>query len=115
VLLLGEDAFAGLPSWRRWRELFEFAHVGVLTRPGAEPAWPAELRELAGARGAVEPSALRDAPAGLVAALPVTPLEISATRVRDLLASGHVPRYLLPPGVLGDPALLAVYAGRLSG
>jgi len=31
ILLLGEDAFAALPSWHRWRELFDLAHIGVLT------------------------------------------------------------------------------------
>ncbi len=35
VLLLGEDAFAGLPQWWRWRELLDFAHIVVWTRPGA--------------------------------------------------------------------------------
>src|SRR5204863_186003 len=33
-LLLGMDAFLGLPSWHRWRELFELAHVVVAHRPG---------------------------------------------------------------------------------
>src|ERR1700744_6815477 len=34
AILLGDDAFAGLPSWHRWRELFELAHIVVMTRPG---------------------------------------------------------------------------------
>ena len=33
VLLLGADAFAGLPSWYHWQELFELAHLAVATRP----------------------------------------------------------------------------------
>ena len=33
-LLLGMDAFLGLPAWHRWRELFELAHVVVAHRPG---------------------------------------------------------------------------------
>jgi nicotinate-nucleotide adenylyltransferase len=36
-------------------------------------------------------------------------LEISATRVRELLVAGRQPRYLLPLGLLGDPALLEPY------
>lgn len=111
VLLLGEDAFAGLPSWHRWRELFGLAHVGVLTRPGIEPSWPLVPGGMAGIRKAATPVALREAPAGFVAALPITPLDISATRIRELLASGLTPHYLLPPGLLGDPALLAPYTG----
>ena len=34
VLLLGVDAFLGLPTWRRWTELFDFAHLAVASRPG---------------------------------------------------------------------------------
>ena len=45
VLLVGADAFLGLPSWHRWGELFDYAHIGVLTRPGHEIATlPTELR-----------------------------------------------------------------------
>jgi nicotinate-nucleotide adenylyltransferase len=41
--------------------------------------------------------------------LAVTPLEISATRVRELLAAGRDPRYLLPSGLFDDTALLGPY------
>lgn len=109
VLLLGADAFAGLPSWHRWRALFEAAHIGVLSRPGVAREWPAELTQEVAARQVADPRLLRDQPAGLVAELEVTPLEISATRIRDLLAAGRDPRYLLPQGLFDDPALLAPY------
>ena len=33
-LLLGMDAFLGMPTWHRWREIFELAHVVVAHRPG---------------------------------------------------------------------------------
>ena len=33
-LLLGMDAFLGLPNWHRWRELLELAHIVVAHRPG---------------------------------------------------------------------------------
>ena len=109
VLLLGADAFAGLPGWHRWRELFDLAHIGVLSRPGVAPVLADELdREVAGRRvaGAAD---LRRSPAGKVIELAVTPLEISATRIRQLLAAGRDPRYLLPAGLFDDPSLLAPY------
>ena len=34
VLLVGADAFAGLPTWHRWRDLFGLAHIAVAQRPG---------------------------------------------------------------------------------
>jgi len=111
VLLLGADAFAGLASWHRWHELFDAAHVGVLSRPGVAAEWPEELtREVAGRRVA-DAAGLHALPGGRLIELAVTPLEISATRIRELLAAGRDPRYLLPAGVFDDPALLAPYRG----
>ncbi|QEE24065.1 nicotinate-nucleotide adenylyltransferase [Rhodanobacter glycinis] len=109
VLLLGEDAFAGLPSWHRWHELFELAHMGVLTRPGVEPTWPAGLAEAISGRLTTDPQGIRATHAGRVVLMPITPLEISATRVRELLAAGQQPRYLLPVELLDSPTLLAPY------
>ena len=109
ALLLGSDAFAGLPAWHRWRELFELAHLVVLTRPGHAPALPPELAV------AVAPRRVRDAAeiarrsAGMVLELAVTPLEISASAIRELLAQGRDPRWLLPDALAARPDLLAVY------
>jgi len=109
VLLLGADAFAGLPGWHEWHRLFELAHIGVLRRPGEQAPLPEALhRELAGRR-ADDAAALRLAPAGRVIELAVTPLEISATRIRQLLAAGRDPRYLLPAGLFDSAGLLAPY------
>jgi nicotinate-nucleotide adenylyltransferase len=109
VLLIGADAFAGLPGWHRWRELFEVAHIGVLSRPGVEVTLPDELQREVAHRRVDEAAAWRMGQAGKVIELAVTPLEISATRIRDLLAAGRDPRYLLPCGLFDDPALLAPY------
>ncbi|WP_243049723.1 nicotinate-nucleotide adenylyltransferase [Dyella sp. RRB7] len=109
LLLIGADAFAGLPSWHRWRELFDVAHIGVLSRPGVDAALPEVLEQEAASRRVVDPAMLHALPAGKVIELAVTPLEISATRVRELLAEGRDPRYLLPCGLFDDPAVLAPY------
>jgi nicotinate-nucleotide adenylyltransferase len=52
---------------------------------------------------------LRSLPAGSVVELAVTPLEISATRIRQLLAAGREPRYLLPAGLFDSTELLLPY------
>ena len=34
ALIVGGDAFLGFPSWHRWRERFDLAHIVVVARPG---------------------------------------------------------------------------------
>ena len=109
VLLMGADAFAGLPTWHRWERLFDLAHLGVLARPGTPPDWPDALRAAAQGRLADPADRWRDRPAGHVLPLDVTPLDISATRIRRLLADGRSPRYLVPERLFDDPGLLDVY------
>jgi nicotinate-nucleotide adenylyltransferase len=109
VLLMGADAFTGLPTWHRWRELFDVAHIGVLSRPGVEAAVPEALAAEVAARLVADAGVLRSLPAGKLIELAVTPLEISATRIRELLAAGRDPRYLLPCGLFDDPTVLAPY------
>lgn len=109
VLLIGADAFAGLPGWHRWRELFDLAHIGILSRPGVEAVLPGELQREIANRRVGEATTWRGASAGKVIDLTVTPLEISATRIRELLVSGREPRYLLPAGLFDDFGLLSPY------
>ena len=96
-LLLGSDAFRGFSDWHRPDDILELAHLVVMQRPGE--AHPPLYRE----RHTGEPEQLRQQPAGRILFQPVTQLEISATRIRELVQRGLSPRYLLP-----DPALAII-------
>ncbi|MFC5299753.1 nicotinate-nucleotide adenylyltransferase [Azospira restricta] len=105
VLLLGADAYAGLAGWHRWREIFALAHVAVAHRAGLAAhasTLPAALRDehLARSVPGDDPAALAAAPAGRVLGFAMTPLAVSATQVRELLAQGRSARYLLPQPVI---------------
>lgn len=101
VLLLGADAFLGLPRWHRWQELLELAHIAVAQRPEHSlDALPEPLAQLVRSRECRDPDALREAPAGRIIRFETTPLAISATAIRRLVQLGHSPRYLLPEPVL---------------
>lgn len=103
VLLLGVDAFLGLGSWHRWRELFGLAHLAVATRPGYVLAAEGMEAPLAGefrVRQTSSPTALNEAPAGRILPFPIAALDISATHLRETLRSGGSARYLLPDPVL---------------
>lgn len=108
-LILGEDAFLGLPGWHRWRELTDFAHLVVMTRPGAPAEWPAALATHLHDRMAADANSLRAAPCGSVRFQPVTALDISATRIRELLRAGRSARYLLPDAVLETALASGLY------
>ena len=112
ILLVGADAFGGLPTWREWHVLFDLTHIAMLTRPGRTEPWSAELAAEAEPRRVHSARELRASPHGKVLSLPVTPLDISASTVRALLASGREPRWLIPEVLLADPALLEVYRGN---
>lgn len=100
VLLMGHDAFCGLPSWKDWTRLFELAHIVVAERPGETAAFPPQLASILAQRRITQHKALAGEPAGRVLLAPLTALDISATRIRALLAVGRSPRYLLPEPVL---------------
>ncbi|WP_263597785.1 nicotinate-nucleotide adenylyltransferase [Pseudomonas fluorescens] len=98
-LLLGWDAFCGLPTWHRWEELLQHCHILVLQRPDADSEPPDALRNLLAARSVSDPLAL-NGPSGQIAFVWQTPLAVSATQIRQLLASGKSVRFLVPDAVL---------------
>src|SRR3990167_3042945 len=82
-LIIGWDAFCGLPSWHRWNELLEHCHILVLQRPDADSDAPQALRGLLAARSVGDPQAL-SGPSGQIAFIWQTPLAVSATQIRAL-------------------------------
>jgi len=110
-LILGLDAFLGLPTWHRWRELREWAHLIVLDRPGwVRPT----VGELAGwlAEAACEAEVLRTRRAGALLLRTTTPMAISSSALRALLARGEDPRYLVPEAVRSLLRGAGCYASR---
>ncbi len=97
VLIMGMDAFAGLPTWHRWRDILALAHVVVAQRPG--DATRADATWLDAASVVDSPRALRARASGQVLFQAVTQLDISATRIRACLRAGRSARYLLPDDV----------------
>lgn len=99
LMLVGLDAFAGLHTWHRWREIPRLAHVVVVGRPGSgSPAPGTGYLEAADVVDSSE--RLRELPCGHVLFAAVTLLDISATAIRALLRAGRSPRFLLPDPVL---------------
>lgn len=112
IWLMGMDAFAGLPHWHRWRELTDLAHLVVVSRPGtALPKAEALVRLLAD-HGTDDPGLLAAAPAGKLLMLPMPMLDISSSTIRECMAAGRSPRFLLPEPVISIIEAHALYQQR---
>jgi nicotinate-nucleotide adenylyltransferase len=98
-LVVGMDAFLGLPQWHRWQEIVDLAHLLVAHRPGWQPPVAGVLGTLLRERGAGGVDALHAAPGGAIAVCAVTQLEISSSAIRELVRAGRAPRYLAPDPV----------------
>jgi nicotinate-nucleotide adenylyltransferase len=98
-LVVGMDAFLGLPTWHRWREILELCHLVVAHRPGWRAPGMGPLGELLAERGTARVDELHERVAGRILIHAVTPLEISSTELRNLIAAGRDPRYLTPDTV----------------
>lgn len=98
-LLLGMDAFLGLPNWHRWRELLDLAHIIVAHRPGWRAPTMGPLGEVMVDRGTGSVRDLHEQRAGRIYVHAVTQLEISSTDLRQLIGAGLDPQYLVPEEV----------------
>jgi len=97
LLFIGSDAFENLTHWHCWQQLFAYAHLVVLTRPGYAIK---SLDSFFNPRLADDKTELSKTPAGAIFFQPVTQLDISATAIRNMIALKQSPRFLLPYAVI---------------
>ena len=113
ALLVGADAFRGLPAWHRWKHLFDLAHVIVVPRPGTELAYlPDALASEWKARKIDDSALLRARTAGSIYVQPVTAQPISSTGIREALAGNNVKPVEIA-GLLPASFLALIYTKRL--
>jgi nicotinate-nucleotide adenylyltransferase len=102
-LLLGMDAFAAFHTWHQWRDILQLCNVLVMHRPEFEPQQVIQHEEL---REVLAKHLIRDSAdfvnsgMGKVMLFAVTQLDISSTRIRDLIARQQSVRFLLPDSVI---------------
>jgi len=108
ALILGADAFLGLPTWNRWRTVFDLVHVVVMNRPGSELGEPGADQDWWRERRNAEILDCATTPGGSIFELSVTPVDISSTRLRDQLGRGED-----TGGDLADPVLRYIVQNSL--
>lgn len=117
TLLLGADAFLGIPTWHHWRELFALTHIVVAHRPGfvLEAQHPSISVELRAEWQQRYLDKLPESAAGNILLREITALDISASRIRETLKHDRSPRYLLPEAVCDYIQTHHLYEKKLHG
>lgn len=98
-LILGYDAFLGLPGWHQWNSLIELAHLVITHRPGWNHDELDDALQSLVKQCETEVERLSEQAAGGLLFVPVTQLDISATIIREQIRAGQDIRYLLPDTV----------------
>lgn len=99
-LIQGGDVFLKLHTWHRWQELLDLAHIIVMRRANEPVKWNEQVRLRYGRFFVDDISELRSQNCGKIYQLDVTPLEISATQIRDKILENKELRYLMPNKVI---------------
>jgi nicotinate-nucleotide adenylyltransferase len=100
LLLVGQDAANHLHGWHQWQELFELAHIVILTRPGARVEYRQDVARQIQGRLAETPGEMTCSQAGRVLNLKVASIDISATTIKSIIRLGRSPQSMLPGEVL---------------
>jgi len=100
LLVIGQDAANDLDRWQRWQDLFELAHIVIMTRPGQRPAYRSELEQKIERRLHADVQSLLESTAGGVLALQVEAIDVCATTIKTMISLGRSPRGMLPGPVL---------------
>ncbi|WP_375226220.1 nicotinate-nucleotide adenylyltransferase [Burkholderia orbicola] len=108
-LLIGADQLVRLDTWRDWRTLFDYAHIGVSTRPGFElgAAPPDVAREIAARQAGAD--VLKATPAGRLLIDTTLSFDIAATDIRAHLRE-CIARHAQMPDASAEHVPAAVWA-----
>lgn len=100
VMLLGSDAFAGMPRWRDYPTVLDLGHFVHVRRPGhddcvCDQAWAEQVAR----RSVADPAELFATRGGLMLELELDLIEAAATAVREAVAARQTLKRWLPPEV----------------
>jgi nicotinate-nucleotide adenylyltransferase len=97
-LLMGSDAFKPINEWYQWRSLMDYGHIAVVSRVGDDIQLSAEVAQfLAQYRATSLPE--DSAQGGRILWLETDVVDVSSTRVRQVIREGGELTGLLPQAV----------------
>lgn len=101
-LIMGSDAFSKLDSWHRWDELLNYCHIVLVQRldKQTQAKLSDQLTAFLTDHYTENSDDLAEKSAGYIHMQQITAQEISATKIREMLATGKSTKYLVPDKVL---------------
>jgi nicotinate-nucleotide adenylyltransferase len=96
--LIGIDAFSEIDTWHAYRELFRHAHFIVMTRPTRNQSSLLNLlpRDIRDEVRVLDENTLEHTSGKRIYLRGITQLDISSTKIKELLKNGRSVRYLVP-------------------
>lgn len=93
--IVGADAFNGIETWKSWQSIFDLCNVIVVSRPSSHQqncsdAIQQRIKLFNG----------QHVIAGNIYFLPISAIDISSTKIRDLLTAKEAVDFLLPHAVI---------------
>lgn len=116
-LIIGMDAFLSFDRWHRADEILGLAHLVVAHRPGWTAPDDGPSGEFLRRHRLNDANDLVIETCGRIYVHAVTQLEISSTAIREMMAEGKDPRYLLPEPVrlrMKESACYAAPTGKMT-
>lgn len=99
--IMGADQFADLYHWYQWEQLIDLCHLVVVSRGSQRLiVQQPEVQALLERTGTKDKTLLTEVPRGAIYHLKTTRLDISSTKIRNLVAAGRNPHFLTPECVV---------------
>ncbi len=97
--ILGRDAFVEIETWKDFQNLFSLCNFIIMTRPGLQKTSPLPGALIPAFQYDQEASAWVHVSGNMIFSKEITFLDISSTKIRELIERGESVRYLVPPEV----------------
>lgn len=102
VLIMGLDAFLSFCDWHRYEEILSHCHLLLLHRPGYEFSQIQQdpelecVKNLLNTHSGEDVTSLHKTPNGKVVVSELEQVDVSSTQIREMIAAGEQPRYVIP-------------------
>ncbi len=99
--IIGIDAFRDIKTWKQFKGLFEVSNFAVINRPGAcFEDFNEFVRSLNAGFEPYSDRAYRNRFGNILIHKDVTNMDISSTKIREMISAGKSVRFLLPDQVI---------------